>query len=54
MSIDVWKKKIEEYFSQDKEAKCITIVESLRFSPPNLSNTIKQTQLGVALKENLL
>lgn len=43
MPVDAWKKKIEEYFSLDKEAKCITIVESLRFSPPNLSNTVKQS-----------
>ncbi|CAD8195886.1 unnamed protein product [Paramecium pentaurelia] len=53
LTIDQWKKKIEE-FSQDKQARCLVIIESLRFSPPNLSNTVKQTHVGNQLKEQLV
>ncbi|CAD8200548.1 unnamed protein product [Paramecium pentaurelia] len=52
-TVDQWKKKIEE-FGQDKEARCLAIIESLRFSPPNLSNTVKQTHVGNQLKEQLV
>lgn len=51
LNVDAWKKKIEEYFNNDKEGRSIAIIESLRLSPPTQSNTSKQNQSQ--LKEQL-
>lgn len=38
---DAYKKKIEEYFPQDKKGRVLAIVESLRIHNPNCSNIIQ-------------
>lgn len=50
--VDQWKKKVEEYFGKDPEAKCTAILESLRLTPP--ANLVKQAGASVAFKEQVL
>lgn len=49
LGVDAWKKKIEEL--HDAESKCIAIIESLRMSPPNQNNTVKQTSVGTSKEQ---
>jgi hypothetical protein len=34
-SPDVWRKKVDEYFLNDREGRVMAIIESLRMPPPN-------------------
>jgi len=42
LTVDAWKKKVEETFAVDKEGKILAVIESLRVNNKKLSNTIEK------------
>lgn len=47
----MWRKKIEEMFTDSPEGKCIAIIESLRCDNSKLSNTIERKGSSLSWKE---
>jgi hypothetical protein len=55
LNSDAWKKKLEETFADDPEARCMAIVESLRSDSSKLSNIIeRKSGSAVTWKESAL
>ena len=42
ITVDAWKKRIDEIFSADKSGRILTVIESLRTNNIKFSNTVEK------------